>query len=217
MPSYLLYNITILLGNERGALSTMTTEGNDTIGDNKQNKDSTQLPTIDTSNAKSDLMSRLSSFLPQIRAANIDLAEAQDQSILQIDQNLLCSSDDEVDDNDDDNDDDENDACIIEEKDDIVHISSPKKRMKREESTKPTTIVMDIHMNQDINHPLFQALVEKPSEHDNKNADDDIPTNNLDTDRTDFTPNLIMPHNVQQPTLVSRDGSSTLIQEIDDH
>lgn len=203
----------------------MTTEGIDMIGDHKQSTGGTQLPTVDTtgSTPKSDLMSRLSSFLPQIRAANIDLAEAQDQSILQIDQNLLCSSDDEVNDDDDDSDDDddENDACIIEEKDEIVHISSPKKRMKREESTKPTTIVMDIHMNQDINHPLFQALVDHPPEHDNNNADDGIPINNLDTDRTNADhggklPNLILPHNIQKPTLVPRDGSNTLIQEIDD-
>jgi hypothetical protein len=220
--------LAILLGNERGDLSAMTSEENTMIGDNEQNTNSARLPAIDTTGsiAKSDLMSRLSSFLPQIRAANIDLAKAQDQSMLQIDQNLLCNSDDEVDDNDtdsdSDDDDDENDTCIIEEKDEIVHISSPQKRMKCEESTKPTTIVMDIHMNQDINHPLFQALVDKPSENNIKNADDDKPTNSLDTDRTDGDhgvklPNLILPRNVQKPTLVSRDGSSTLIQEIDDH
>ena len=222
--SFSVVVLAILLGNERGALSTMATEENDMIGDNEQNTNSARLPVIDTSIAKSDLMSRLSSFLPQIRAANIDLAEVQDQSVLQIDQNLLCNSDDEVDDNDTDSDDDEdeNDSCIIEEKDEIVHISSPKKRIKCEETTKPTTVVMDIHMNQDINHPLFQALVDKSSENDIKNADDDIPTNSLDTDRTDGDhgvklPNLILPRNVQKPTLVSRDGSSTLIQEIDDH
>ena len=179
----------------------------------------TVLNVNDSSN--NDLMSRLSSFLPQIHAANIDLANTQNQSMLQIDQNVLLNDnwEEEVDEDDTDDDNDEDDDCVIEENDDdIVHISSPSKRIKYEKSSRPATIVMDIHMNQDINHPLFQALADKSSETDVD--DDDGNDTELVHDgnaESDFQlPNFFLPHKILKPTTVSKVGcSNKLIEEVE--
>jgi hypothetical protein len=179
----------------------------------------TEVPKIDFS-SNSDLMSRLSSFLPQLHAANVDLVNnTENKAVLQIDRNMLIGEDGEEEEEDDEND-SENDDCVIKENDDIVHISlSSNKRRKHDVAavTKPSTIVMDIHVNQDINDPLFKALVDKSSETDDE---DDIDTNEqiLDSsaERAVHLPSLILPHNLQKPTAVSKGGGSKLIEELND-
>jgi hypothetical protein len=177
-----------------------------------------------TIGCNNDLMSRLSSFLPQIRAANIDLVNTRNPSILQIDQNILIdeNGDGQADEGvteDNDDDDDEKDDCLIDENTDVVHISVPKnKRRKYEASTEPTTVVMEIHLNQDVNDPLFQALIEKSSDAED---DDDIDINdtnkhenNDDTDNNQL-PNLVLPNYVQNPNTISK-GGCKLIEEVND-
>ena len=194
-----------------------------TITVSKKCETSADAPIIIDASNTNDLMSRLSSFLPQIRAANIDLVNTQNQSILQIDQNLLTNEDDEEEeeemDGDDTDDENDNDNCNVEEKDEVVHISLPNKRIKHNGATNPAnTIVMDIHMNQDINHPLFQALADKPSEKDDNDDDDgtDEPEHNGIAASDTSLPILIFPHNVPKSTVVSKDGTSKLIEEIHD-
>lgn len=181
---------------------------------------STEVPKIDAT-TNNDLMSRLSSFLPQIRAANIDLVNAQNQSMLQIDQSVLFHNNEEEEiDEDEDDTVDENDGCFIEENDGIVNISLPNKRIKHEVTTRPATIVMDIHMNQDINDPLFQALVEKSAETDDEDDNENNDSSELvvdgDAERDVHLSSLILPRNIQNPTTASNDGFSKLIEEVND-
>lgn len=205
----------LFIEQERFSMSNEDSDGDEgqpcnVIGD-KHSETSKDVPTMDFISRKNDLISRLSSFLPQIHAANVDLINTQKASLLRIDQNLLHDEDgeSELDDDDDSTDDDDENDDGENEKDDIVHLSSPTKRLKHEDSRKPATVVMNIQMNQDINHPLFQALVDTSSGDDNG---DEKVVETLDVSE-DTSLNLILPLTVQKP--ISK-GGSALIHELDD-
>ena len=73
-------------------------------------------------------------------------------------------------------------------------------------------------MNQDINHPLFQALVDQSSETEDDDNENDA--NKLEhggnPECDGGLPTLILPHNIQKPISTPRGTCNKLIEEVND-
>lgn len=131
------------------------------------------------SSQTNDLLLRVSSFLPQIRAANCE-------ALLEpIQPPLLYQENDESDKSEDESAAESNDSTLIREIDqgesptrnpeslskdesDCVDDFESKPSKKRKLEGQNPTIVMDLHFNQDTEHPLFQLLCDEKDdvEHD---------------------------------------------------